>query len=176
MTLPQTASDPQTNPLDTELDLARDRYIRNRPQSAAAFNLSANFMPGGNTRTVLFHSPFPLRIVSGAGCRVTDADGLEYVNLLGEYTDGLFGHNHPVIRKAIDAALDQGWNLSGYNPADRKLAELVLARFPSLGKVRFTYSGTEAMWISIYSAFYLHKNYIFYTIEKQLSIQTICEN
>ena len=83
MTLPQTASDPETNPLDTELDLARDRYIRNRPQSAAAFKLSANFMPGGNTRTVLFHSPFPLRIVSGAGCRVTDADGLEYVNLLG---------------------------------------------------------------------------------------------
>ena len=107
MTLPQPASELKTNPLDAELDLARDRYIRNRPESAAAFNLSANFMPGGNTRTVLFHSPFPLRIVSGTGCRVTDADGLEYVNLLGEYTAGLFGHNHPVIRKAIEKVYNQ---------------------------------------------------------------------
>ncbi|MCH6566608.1 MAG: aminotransferase class III-fold pyridoxal phosphate-dependent enzyme [Proteobacteria bacterium] len=144
MTLPQPATELKTHPLDTELDLARDRYIRNRPKSAAAFNLSANFMPGGNTRTVLFHSLFPLRIVSGAGCRVTDADGLEYVNLLGEYTAGLFGHNHPVIRKAIDAALDRGLNLSGHNPDEIKLAELVCARFPSIDKVRFTNSGTEA--------------------------------
>ncbi len=157
MTLPQTASDPETNPLDTELDLARDRYIRNRPQSAAAFKLSANFMPGGNTRTVLFHSPFPLRIVSGAGCRVTDADGLEYVNLLGEYTAGLFGHNDPVIRKAIDDALDQGLNLSGHNPDEIKLAELVCARFPSIDKVRFTNSGTEANLLAISSACYLTK-------------------
>ena len=114
MTLSQPSSGLEMNRLDTELDLARDRYIRNRPESAAAFNLSANFMPGGNTRTVLFHSPFPLRIVSGAGCRVTDADGLEYVNMLGEYTAGLFGHNHPVIRKAIDDALDRGLSLSGH--------------------------------------------------------------
>ncbi len=157
MTLPQPASELETNSLDTELDLARDRYIRNRPESAAAFKLSANFMPGGNTRTVLFHSPFPLRIVSGAGCRVTDADGLEYVNLLGEYTAGLFGHNDPVIRKAIDDALDQGLNLSGHNPDEIKLAELVCARFPSIDKVRFTNSGTEANLLAISSACYLTK-------------------
>ena len=84
MTLPQSSPQLEMNQLDAELDLARDRYIRHRPQSAAAFNLSANFMPGGNTRTVLFHNPFPLRITSGSGCRVTDADGLEYVNMLGE--------------------------------------------------------------------------------------------
>jgi len=157
MILPQPSSELEANPLDVELDLARDRYIRNRPQSADAFNLSANFMPGGNTRTVLFHSPFPLRIVSGAGCRVTDADGLEYVNLLGEYTAGLFGHNHPVIRKAIDAALDQGLNLSGHNPDEIKLAELVCARFPSIDKVRFTNSGTEANLLAISAACYLTK-------------------
>lgn len=143
--------------MDAELDLARDRYIRNRPESAAAFDLAVHYMPGGNTRTVLFHSPFPLRIVSGAGCRVTDADGLEYVNLLGEYTAGLFGHNHPVIRKAIDDALDRGLNLSGHNPDEIKLAELVCARFPSLEKVRFTNSGTEANLLAISAACYLTK-------------------
>ena len=155
MTMPQPSRELELNSLDAELDLARERYIRNRPESARAFNLSANFMPGGNTRTVLFHKPFPLRIVSGAGCRVTDADGFGYVNMLGEYTAGLFGHNHPVIRKAIDAALDQGLSLSGHNPNEIKLAELVCARFPSLQKVRFTNSGTEANLLAISTACYL---------------------
>jgi len=155
MTLPQASTELDMKSLDTELDRARERYIRNRPQSAAAFNLSANYMPGGNTRTVLFHNPFPLRIVAGAGCRVTDADGLEYVNMLGEYTAGLFGHNHPVIRKAIDGALDRGVSLSGHNPDEIKLSELICARFPSLDKVRFTNSGTEANLLAISSACYL---------------------
>ena len=155
MTMPQPSREPELDSIDAELDLARERYIRNRPESARAFNLSANFMPGGNTRTVLFHKPFPLRIVSGAGCRVTDADGFEYVNMLGEYTAGLFGHNHPVIRKAIDVALDQGLSLSGHNPNEIKLAELLCARFPSLHKVRFTNSGTEANLLAISTACYL---------------------
>ncbi len=151
----QSASESEMSILDAELELARNRYIRNRPKSAAAFNLSANFMPGGNTRTVLFHNPFPLRIVSGDGCRVIDADGLEYVNLLGEYTAGLFGHNNPVIRKAIDAALDQGLSLSGHNPDEIKLADLVCTRFPSIDKIRFTNSGTEANLLAVSSACYL---------------------
>jgi glutamate-1-semialdehyde 2,1-aminomutase len=157
MTVPQPSLEAEPNSLDSELDLARNRYIRNRPQSARAFNLSANFMPGGNTRSVLFHNPFPLRIVSGAGCRVTDADGLEYVNMLGEYTAGLFGHNHPVIRKAIDKALDRGLSLSGHNPEEIKLAELVCGRYPSLQKVRFTNSGTEANLLAISTACYITK-------------------
>ncbi len=140
--------------LDTELSIARDRFIHNRPKSAAAFNLSVNYMPGGNTRTVLFHTPFPLRIVSGEGCRICDADGIEYVNMLGEYTAGLFGHNHPVIRQAIDEALDRGVNLSGHNPDEIKLSELVCSRFPSIDKVRFTNSGTEANLLAISAACY----------------------
>jgi glutamate-1-semialdehyde 2,1-aminomutase len=74
--------------------------------------------------------------LSGAGCKLTDADGIEYVNMLGEYTAGLFGHNNPVIRKAIDKALDDGINLSGHTFNEIKLAQLVCDRFPSIEKVR----------------------------------------
>ncbi len=155
MALSQPAS--AIDAIDVELEQARARYIRNRPASAAAFDVSTHFMPGGNTRSVLFHNPFPLRIVAGDGCRIKDADGLEYVNLLGEYTAGLFGHNHPVIRKAIDTALDQGLSLSGHNPNEIKLAELVCARFASMDKVRFTNSGTEANLMAISTACYLTK-------------------
>jgi glutamate-1-semialdehyde 2,1-aminomutase len=109
-------------------------------------------MPGGNTRTVLYNDPFPLRIVSGDGAFVVDADGHRYLNLLGEYTAGLFGHTHPVIRRAIDAALDRGINLSGHNPDEIRLSELVCKRFSAIERVRFTNSGTEANLMAISTA------------------------
>ena len=140
--------------LEQALEKARDNYISNHPASAAAMDDAANHMPGGNTRTVLFHTPFPLRIVSATGNQVRDADGFEYVNFLGEYTAGLFGHNNPVIRRAIDEALDRGVNLSGHNPDEARLAEIVCSRFPALDKVRFTNSGTEANLMAISTARY----------------------
>ena len=128
---------------------AREDYVNKRPNTVAAFEQSTEYMPGGNTRTVLFHGPVPLRIASGTGCRVTDVDGFQYVNLVGEYTAGLFGHNHPTIRAAIDSALDRGVNLSAHNPNEVELARLVSERFPSIEKVRFTNSGTEANLLAI---------------------------
>jgi len=109
-------------------------------------------MPGGNTRSVLYHPPFPLTVVHGQGCRLRDADGHEYVDLLGEYTAGLFGHSDPVIRAAIDAALDQGWNLGGHGRMEARLARVICDRFPSIDLVRFTNSGTEANLLAIGTA------------------------
>ncbi len=138
--------------IDNALEFARERYQRRHPNSREAFEESRKYMPGGNTRTVLFHTPFPLRIKSGRANSVNDVDGNEYINLLGEYTAGLFGHSNPVIRKAIDAALDRGLNLSGHNPDEITLARLVCERFPSIERVRFTNSGTEANLLAISAA------------------------
>ena len=84
-------------------------------------------MPGGNTRTTLHNNPFPLTVVKGEGCRLWDADGHEYIDVLGEYTAGIYGHSHPVIRAAIDKALNHGWNYAGRNPHEAKLAQLIVA-------------------------------------------------
>ena len=138
--------------LDAALAKARARYVADNPASEAAHHQARRFMPGGNTRTILYHDPFPLRVVSGHGPRITDADGHEYLNLLGEYTAGLFGHTHPVIRAAIDSALDGGINLSAHNTHEIRLAELVCGRFPSIERVRFTNSGTEANLMAIATA------------------------
>ncbi|MDT4926344.1 MAG: glutamate-semialdehyde -aminomutase, partial [Pseudonocardiales bacterium] len=43
-------------------------------------------LPGGNTRTTLFFAPFPITMQGGAGCTLTDVDGHDYIDLLGEYT------------------------------------------------------------------------------------------
>ena len=139
-------------PIDQALQQARELYSSKRPMSLQAHQEATGVMPGGNTRTVLFHGPFPLRIKSGSGSTIYDVDGNQYANFLGEYTAGLFGHTHPVIRKAIDEALDAGINLSAHNPNEIKLATLVCDRFPSIERVRFTNSGTEANLMAVSTA------------------------
>lgn len=138
--------------LDEALEQARLGYARRRPESQRAFANATAHMPGGNTRTVLFHGPFPLRIEGGEGARLRDIDGHSYVNLLGEFTAGIFGHSHPVIRKAIVEALDNGINLSGHTQAEVTLAELIRGRFPSIDLIRFTNSGTEANLMAVTTA------------------------
>ncbi|MFN2563259.1 MAG: aspartate aminotransferase family protein [Jatrophihabitans sp.] len=134
------------------LERARAAFTAGNPRSYAAHQIAARVMPGGNTRTTLFHSPFPLTMLGGAGCRMTDVDGHEYVDLLGEYTAGLYGHNNPVIRAAIDEALDNGWNLGAHGVPEARLAALLTERFPSLDLVRFTNSGTEANLLALATA------------------------
>ena len=95
--------------LDAALAEAREAYVSRNPSSLAAHVEATASLPGGNTRSVLFHGPFPLLMARGEGCRLWDADGHRYVDLLGEYTAGLYGHSHPVIR----AALDGRWTAGG---------------------------------------------------------------
>jgi glutamate-1-semialdehyde 2,1-aminomutase len=106
-------------------------------------------MPGGNTRSVLHVAPFPLTIVRAEGARIWDADGHEYLDFLGEFTAGLYGHSNPVILEAIRAALADGIVLGAPNRYELTLAEAVCARFPSIDLVRFCNSGTEANVMAI---------------------------
>lgn len=129
--------------LQSALVEARQAYIERNPTSLARQQEAIQAMPGGNTRTTLHNAPFPLTVVKGEGCRLWDADGHEYIDVLGEYTAGIYGHSHPVIRAAIDKALDGGWNYAGRNPNEARLAQLIVDRIPSIELVRFTNSGTE---------------------------------
>ncbi|MBN9508785.1 MAG: aminotransferase class III-fold pyridoxal phosphate-dependent enzyme [Alphaproteobacteria bacterium] len=133
-----------TSALSDALAEARARYVARNPLSRAQHERAADVMPGGNTRTVLFHDPFPLTIARGEGCRLWDADGHTYIDLLGEFTAGIYGHSHPAIRAAIVGALDRGLNLAGHTAMEAELARLVCDRFASIELVRFTNSGTEA--------------------------------
>jgi glutamate-1-semialdehyde 2,1-aminomutase len=140
------------DPAEAALRDAVAAYAARNPKSRAQFEAACRSMPGGNTRTVLYWDPFPLCIVRGAGCRLWDADGHDYLDLLGEFTAGIYGHSDPVIRAAIDAALDDGINLSGHNALAPKLAAVICARFPSIELVRFTNSGTEANLMALGAA------------------------
>jgi glutamate-1-semialdehyde 2,1-aminomutase len=127
-----------------ELGLAIDRYIANNPKSRELFARARQSMPGGNTRTALHYDPFPLYVESSAGAFLRDVDGHEYLDVLGEFTAGLYGHSDPTVRNAAISALDDGVSNGGPSRSEILLAELICCRFPSVDRVRFCNSGTEA--------------------------------
>jgi glutamate-1-semialdehyde 2,1-aminomutase len=135
--------------LGARLAEAETRYVAANPESRRLHVERARFMPGGNTRTTIHQPPFPLTIVHGEGARVTDADGHEYVDFLGEYTAGLYGHSHPVIVEAIRTALADGFVLGAPNRYEAVLAGAICTRFPSIELVRFCNSGTEANLLAL---------------------------
>lgn len=130
-------------------------FAKRNPASRAQHERALAVMPGGNTRSVLYYDPFPLTMRRGEDCRLWDADGHEYTDFIAEFTAGLYGHSHPVIRAAVQAALEGGINLTGHNLLESQLARLVCDRFPSIEQLRFTNSGTEAnlMAIAVAKAF-----------------------
>jgi glutamate-1-semialdehyde 2,1-aminomutase len=146
----QTLAHPTANAdLASALAEARADFVRRNPKSQKLHEEACASLPGGNTRTVLFYGPFPVTMVKAAGANLWDADGRKYIDFLNEYTAGIYGHSHPVIRKAIDEALDEGINRGAHNQLEGKLASIIVARFPSIELVRFTNSGTEANLMAI---------------------------
>ena len=128
---------------------AEQRYVERNPESRRLHEQRAAVMPGGNTRTIIHVPPFPLTIVHGEGARLTDADGHVYVDFLGEYTAGLYGHSHPVILQAIRSALDDGMAFGAPNRYEAVLAGAICERFASVELLRFCNSGTEANLLAL---------------------------
>jgi len=128
---------------------AHQAYAAGRPISSAQAAAASVVLPAGSTRSVLDFEPFPFRVARAEGSNLHDVDGFSYVDLLGDYTAGLFGHNPPVVRAAIEAVLDRGWSLGAIADNEHRLAELITGRFPSIEQVRFTNSGTEANLMAI---------------------------
>jgi glutamate-1-semialdehyde 2,1-aminomutase len=137
--------------LDEALDQAIALFAAKRPKTAAMHERASAVMPGGNTRTVLFSKPFPIRIDKAEGCHLTDIDGHRYIDLVGEYSAGIFGHSHPRILKAINDAVAMGLNIGAQHAREVTFAEAVTQRF-HLDKLRFTNSGTEANMMAIAAA------------------------
>lgn len=137
--------------IDASLAAAISLFVERRPKAKAMHERARNVMPGGNTRTVLFTAPFPIRAAKAEGATITDVDGHDYLDLLGEYSAGIYGHSHPAIRQAVADALAMGVNLGAHHGKEIELAEVVTRRF-SLDLVRFTNSGTEANMMALATA------------------------
>lgn len=138
--------------IDQSLAQAFRRFTEANPASRRQFEAQARYMPGANSRSVLFYAPFPLTIAKGEGAALWDADGHRYADFIAEYTAGVYGHSAPEIRDAVVEAMQGGINLTGHNLLEGRLAKTICERFPQIEQLRFTNSGTEANLMALTAA------------------------
>ncbi len=143
--------DVKVDSVDRALAGAVANFVAKRPKTAAMHARAKAVMPGGNTRTVLFSQPFPIRVEKAEGSRLTDIDGHSYIDYVGEYSAGIYGHSHPRILEAVSEAMASGLNFGAQHVREVAFAEAVTQRF-ALEQVRFTNSGTEANMMALAAA------------------------
>jgi len=120
--------------------------------SDSLFARALQLMPGGvNSPVRAFRSVggTPFFTKSAHGATLTTADDRELVDFVCTWGPAIHGHNHPRIKAAIAAALDQGTSFGTPNPYEVEMAELIVRFFPSIRKVRMCNSGTEATMSAI---------------------------
>jgi glutamate-1-semialdehyde 2,1-aminomutase len=127
-------------------------YPNNHDRSRDLYQRALNSLPGGNTRTTVFMKPFPIYAASGAGCRVRDLDGNEYIDCINNFTSLIHGHAHPALIEAATKQLALGSAFGMPTESEVDLAELLAARLPSVDQVRFANSGTEAVMMALKAA------------------------
>lgn len=143
--------------LSASINQLRRRFAERNPRSRLAAETAGKALPGGSTRSVLFYEPFPLTVLSGRGAEITDLDGHSYIDFVGEFSAGLYGHSDATIRQAIVEALEGGVVLAGPNRYEARFAEAIKDRFPSMELLRFCNSGTEANIMALVTAQYFTK-------------------
>jgi glutamate-1-semialdehyde 2,1-aminomutase len=127
-------------------------YPDNHSQSRELYQRALKSLPGGNTRTTVFMKPFPIYAASGAGCRVRDIDGNEYIDCINNFTSLIHGHAHPALIEAATKQLALGSAFGMPTESEIDLAELLASRLPSVEQVRFANSGTEAVMMALKAA------------------------
>jgi glutamate-1-semialdehyde 2,1-aminomutase len=128
------------------------RYMERTPSSRILDQQAKVSLPGGDTRWSTYHMPYPVYMVRGEGCTLTDADGNGYLDFQNNYTSLVHGHAHPSITTAVQ---NQASNSVVYGaPAEQqfRLADLITNRLPGVDQLRFTNSGTEASMMAMRAA------------------------
>lgn len=138
--------------LPAVLSDAEARYRAANPESARLSGEAHQHLPGGNTRTTVHFSPFPLYIASGKGSELTDVDGHRYADFVNEYTAGVFGHSNRLIADTISETIAQGLNFGAPTEHEVKLSSELRRRFPAMELLRFCNSGTEANLLAMATA------------------------
>jgi glutamate-1-semialdehyde 2,1-aminomutase len=119
----------------------------NHGRSVSAFERSKRLIPGGvNSPVRAFQAVggSPVFVSSGSGPTFTDLDGNTYIDYVLSWGPLILGHANPAIVDAVQSAATLGTSFGAPTQAESELAELVIEMVPSVEKVRFCSSGTEA--------------------------------
>ncbi len=141
-----------TTPLSTALERELANYTAANPKSAELHEKATQFMPGGDTRNSIYWDPFPLYIIDGTGTTLTDADDNKRTDFVNNMTTLILGHRPPEVISAVAEQINHGLSFPAPSPSVVRWAELLCERVPSLDKVRFVNTGTEATLNAIRAA------------------------
>jgi len=117
-------------------------------RTATLVERAERLFPGGvNSPVRAFRAVgrLPLLLERGEGPYVWDADGRRYVDYIGAWGPAVLGHGHPAVVEAVKAAVKNGFALGATHPLEIELGEAIQAAMPSIERLRFTSSGTEAV-------------------------------
>jgi glutamate-1-semialdehyde 2,1-aminomutase len=108
---------------------------------------AARLFPGGVNSPVRAYRAVggePPLLVRGEGACVWDESGRRYIDYVGAFGPLALGHANRAVAEAIHAAVDGGGSFGVTGPGEIRLAEMIRARMPSIERLRFVNSGTEA--------------------------------
>lgn len=109
--------------------------------------VAANLFPGGVNSPVRAYQAVggePPVLVRGQGAFVWDQSGRRYIDYVGAFGPLVLGHANRAVVEAMQAAADAGGSFGVTSPGEIRLAELIRGRMPSVERIRFVNSGTEA--------------------------------
>jgi glutamate-1-semialdehyde 2,1-aminomutase len=126
--------------------------LATRERSKQLHERASRVIPGGvNSPVRAFKSVAcdPPYITHGKGAHIWDVDGHEYVDYVGSWGPLILGHAFPPVVEAVEKANRDGASFGACTPIEAELAEEVVDAFPSIERVRFVSSGTEATMSAI---------------------------
>jgi len=120
--------------------------------SEKAYKEAVKYIPGGvnsPVRALKSVGEAPLFVSKADGVTLTDVDGNLFTDFCLSWGVFILGHNHPQVNRAVKAAVDLGTSYGIPTLQETQLAKLLVESVPSLEKVRFVSSGTEAVMSAI---------------------------
>ena len=126
-----------------DLAALEQRFRDTSPKSLACFEQGQSVLPGV-AKGAYFYKPYPLTMERGEGCYLFDVDGRRFLDFANHHTAQILGHGHPAILDAVRRQMSRGIALGNPVGIETDLAAEMCRRVPSLDKVRFCNSGTEA--------------------------------
>ncbi len=125
------------------------KYLREHPSSKNLYERAVKVFPSGVTHDNRFLKPFPIYVNRARGAKKWDVDGHEYIDYWMGHGSLILGHRHPAVAEAIHRQMDKGTHYGACYELEIEWAEKVIELVPSVEKVRFTASGTEATMMAI---------------------------
>jgi glutamate-1-semialdehyde 2,1-aminomutase len=120
------------------------QYVQSHPTSRALFDKAKHLFPDGVTHDSRWFLPFPVYVNRTKGSHKWDVEGHEYICYAMGHGASILGYAHPDVVEAVQEQIDKGTHYSGSHEMEIELAELIAQLYPSVEKIRFVSSGTEA--------------------------------